>query len=309
MGQTTLLSSEKPHDNDTSKELVEGIKKFIGEEDERKSGKAGIQIQELRGGILYLVFDPSLVISLRRLRAGINLFRAIRKAHSLTRVVLPDAVHQILLNLREGRRMSRESQEVILAWRPSTDEAYFSELQDNASLAAEFLEVCEPAAASSLIGDVDRIGERTVTRQTLASFVGGVLGSLLFEMLAMAHKFKARLLTFGDRLGTLLHRARFLVVSIHHGMKEELKRRSHTRTALKIAVWVFSSLTANYVMDLIPGMPAGDLGVILRGLAWAAAALAADQLEDVIERGLIVIINGSVYYPAQENGGLSAKRS
>jgi hypothetical protein len=245
---------------------------------------------------LYLVFDPSLVQSAARFRAGAELFRAISSSAKEAKVVVPSQLLEVLRSLAQNQNLSESSVQLLSGWRPSADEMYFSRLREFSSYARRFIETCRPVAASELIGDMERIGERTITRDTFLN-VGRVLRNAVFEVLAVAHKFKARILTFGERLVNLLYRARILVFSLHHRLKDELKTRSHTRTALKIGIWVLSAGVANVVVGLIPGIPAGDLDVILHFFATLAPALLADRIEDAVERGVMVFLDGTVFYP------------
>jgi hypothetical protein len=106
--------------------------------------------------------------------------------------------------------------------------------------ASGFLEACNPIAASELVGQARQIGEETITRDNLR-IIGRMLRESIFEILAVAQKFKARILTFGERLVNLLFDVRIIVFSLHHRMKDQLKKRSRTRAALKIGIWILAA--------------------------------------------------------------------
>ena len=248
-----------------------------------------------------LTFDPSLILSRARLRAGVNLFKTIKETGSPVNVVLPTTLMKCLTEISEGESPSHEFIDLLKKWSPSINlTKFFSYLQELKGIASDFLKTCEPMPASKKVEGVDFIGEHTVSRRSLSDKVGGVLGDVLFELLATAHFLKARILTFGDRLATLLHKAKFIVISLHHELKDELKKRSHTRTALKIGVWVFSVGTATILVDLIPGIPSPELNLILRALVSFGIKLAADKVQDAMERGVILFLNGTAgFYPTK----------
>ncbi len=182
---------------------------------------------------------------------------------------------------------------------------YFSGLRELSSLARVFNETCRPVDAAELVGDMEQIGERTIRRDSFLN-VAKVLRTAIFEILAVAHRFKARIFTFGDRLLNLLHKAKILVFTFHHELKDRLKRSSHTKTALKIGIWIFSAGVANLVVSFIPGINSGNLDLIIRAFTVALPpALIQDKVKDAVERGVMVFINGSVFYSGKARSALS----
>ena len=98
--------------------------------------------------------------------------------------------------------------------------------------------------------------------------MGQIVGEIIIEMLAMAYKLKALILSFGERSLKLVSKLGVPIIRATSTLKEDIKRRGKIRRALRISGYALSFdvvriLTAQLGLSLLPFQKDIGLGLIL----------------------------------------------
>jgi predicted DNA-binding protein (UPF0278 family) len=152
--------------------------------------------------------------------------------------------------------------EIFKLWLPFYSRDHVIEMVRGLSVNKEYRFALErffreygPTAANEYVGDVEQIGEETLYRKFVWERLGRLAGEIVFEILAVSHKLKATIVTFGERLANLAHQVGVVLVKTHSQYKEALRKRANVRRGLRLMGYVFSSQTLPELITSL-GLPA-----------------------------------------------------
>ena len=149
-----------------------------------------------------------------------------------------------------------------------TDKEYIADLK-------RFFESFKPANAREYLADQEKIGEKTIHLTSIIEKLGETIGHLVFELLALSHKLKGMIISFGQRLAALIRKLKITVVTVHSTFKEKIKQHAKIRSVLRISLYVMS---AESLRKLI-----GDLQI---------SGLNLDVAIDITGLGVFIIADG-----------------
>ncbi len=209
------------------------------------------------------VLDPSGFTSPTRLNDLLRILNIIRQDVKGTEAlfVMPHSLFHELSLFIENREISQKLVDVFNAWLPSYSEDHIIELIRGLSVNRDYLDSLKkffleykPTTANEYVGNLDKIGEQTLYRNSLRERLGDLVGETVFEMLAVSYKLKAVMITFGERLAQLAHKAGVILVKTHSEYKNTLKQRGNIQRALRLMGYFLSLQLTTEMIDLL-GLP------------------------------------------------------
>lgn len=217
----------------------------------------------------YIIADPTPFTSAERLRdllAVLSILRA--ELPTRTKWVLPSLLLRALQSLVENRKEG-QLPTIVRKWLPSfysddhirlicrgltTDDEYLRAVR-------EFLSTFKPVPASEFLANDDRIGGATIFRRRLHEEIGEVAGEVLFEVLGSARKLGALIISFGEQTYRLAAKFGEKIRKVGSGVKNNVKKRTRLRRALRIAGYVLSAESARSLITSLGLYIPGDVGM------------------------------------------------
>jgi hypothetical protein len=160
-------------------------------------------------------------------------------------------------------------------------------------LDGQFVEnIGQPIPTSEYVSDMVKIGDNSILKSFVQDKLGKLAGDVVFEMLAVSHKLKSKIIGFGHGVADLVKRIEGIGITIKIGYsnyKKELKRHANIKRVLNICILALSAEVAqNFVneMKLTDGIlpaPLSLTGLVVPAFMIADGGNGKTSASDLIE--------------------------
>jgi hypothetical protein len=197
-------------------------------------------------------------------------------------VTIPSDLYNVLYSAIRGRKLEERefevAEEIFSQWLPFYDRYHVKLIVKQLFSDPHYLEILKrffesfrPTNGLEYIKNQDKIGEETVYLRNLVEKFGAVIGRVVFELLALSHKLRGMIISFGQRLATMLRKTKMTVVMVHSAFKEKMKQHSRIRSALRISLYAISTESLRklvndlqiYGLDLNLAVDIAGLGIFV----------------------------------------------
>jgi hypothetical protein len=220
----------------------------------------------------FLALDPSVFTSVGRLEDMLKVLRVSKETLIAERaeVILPSFLFHGLKRILDGK-YSEELYEIYRAWLPFYPKDHVEAIVRQQAMDKRYRELLEsffkeyaPSPAEEHVRNVERIGKGSIRKYNVREILGKIVGNVVFEMLATADKLKALIISFGQRILTLISRIGVTILRAKSDLKKKIKRHSRVRHALRFTGYALSFDVARVLMNTlgIPQLPfPNDIGL------------------------------------------------
>ncbi|MEM4384139.1 MAG: hypothetical protein QXU44_08790 [Candidatus Caldarchaeum sp.] len=210
------------------------------------------------------VLDVSAFMSVNHLRDIIEIL-SVSANREKTTLILPTILYHELVMTQKGE-ISPLLRDIIYKWRRGRYYMGYANKQEYKyiELVRWFFNRFTIQPAENIVGKMDKIGERTLKKYDVVLRLGSIVGSIVFEMLAVSHKLKCPILAFGTSLISLVRELEITTVMYTSRMKDKIKRRANIKRTLRILGYITTLETAQrFLADMIPDPSIVGIGLLL----------------------------------------------
>jgi len=212
------------------------------------------------------VLDVSTFISADHLQDMIMILDGMADRRKIT-IILPTMLYYQLKNVATTGHISPKFQEILKSW--TWRKAYHKDRPITVNFEYKrillwFFKNFKVEQAEKFIRDINKLGEQTLTKDYLISRLGKILGSIVFEILAVSHKLRCVILAFGSVLISFVRKVKITTIMFSSKLKGELKNRTGIRRTLKILGYIATTRTIQQVLTgIFPDPSILSVGVLL----------------------------------------------
>lgn len=248
--------------------------------------------------ILPICGDPSSFVNSDRLRAfigAVSYLREITPHDRKFRLILPEVIHQFILTGGEDEHVNLEMVSLIGSWWPDSKledvREAISDSQYREHLA--HLETFEPMSSREFLEGTEELGTNSLKLSELVQKMGSTLGRTVFQILGVANRVGAMIVTFGTRLATLLNHAAVFTMTLPSRFKHSIKSHAGLQKyGMLLVYWVIAPGGAALLTSRFLSYLGQEALVISTLVSFFMMAAITKALEKELEKGLAIILDG-----------------
>jgi hypothetical protein len=211
----------------------------------------------------YYVLDVSAFISVNHLQ-DIRAILNVAADREKTTLILPTILYHELKKVIITGEISPTLKKILYSWAWRGYYVDYPMKRDYRILLEWFFGNFKIQPAENIVGEVDKIGEQTLKRDDIINKLGDILGSIVFEILAVSYKLKCHILAFGGGLISLARRLKITTIMFSSKLKDELRSKANVRRALRILRYIATIRTTQQILgDIIPDPSVIVVGILL----------------------------------------------
>ncbi|MEM1980792.1 MAG: hypothetical protein QXS96_00845 [Candidatus Caldarchaeum sp.] len=186
------------------------------------------------------VLDVSAFLSIGHLRDMIEILNIAVINRERTTLILPTLLYHELKNTITKGEISFELKQILHSW--TRRRAYEESSIKKAYI--EFLKMLfqnfkiEPA--ERYVGGEEKIGEQTIRKDDIIKELGNIVGSIVFEILAVSYKLRCKILAFGNTFISLARKMKIATVIFSSKTKDYVKKKAGIRRTLRMLIYLSS---------------------------------------------------------------------
>ena len=242
--------------------------------------------------------DPSSFVNSDRLRAFVSAISYLRQtapSDRKFRLVLPEIIYQFIRTEGNDESVNSDMISLIGSWWPR----YNLEGAREAILDPQYqeylgqLRTFEPTSSRELLEGTEELGPSSLKLSEVIEHLGSALGRTVFQILGVANRFGAMIVTFGTRLATLLKNIGVSMMTLQSRFKHEIKEHAGIQKhGMQLVYWVIAPgavglLTSQFLSYLGP-----EAIVVSSIVSVFMVAAISKVLEKELEKGLAIILDG-----------------
>lgn len=217
----------------------------------------------MRHNSRYYILDPSVFVSIRKIKEIFSVLDSLSQPTIISTervsVVIPSDLYDALYSIKEGEKPEQHYEtltQIFSRWLTFYDK-YHVELivkqlltdKQYRETLGRFLEAFKPVSGEEFIKDEEKIGEETVHLGEVVEKLGDIVGRLVFEILALSHRLRGLVVSFGQRLASLMRKLKITVVTVHSEFKKRIKQHSKIRSLLRISLYAITTESLHRLID------------------------------------------------------------
>jgi len=180
--------------------------------------------------------DPSCFVTLQRLEDTMNSLEELTK-ESKFKVYIPADVYKTIILQPEDK--FEKLPKVIKDWLlldPKKDIRVMNEDHKDryVSVMRKILGNFHPISVEKVADNIQKLGTESIHRSDVLDLFGKVKGTMLFEMMAVSSRFKAKIIAFGRKTSRFLRQLRITTIEATSKLKHKIKEKRGIVTAMVI---------------------------------------------------------------------------
>ena len=183
----------------------------------------------------YLCLDPSCFVSLENLKNVSNLLHEFNQ--NKFHVIIPTNVYDVIILQPDEKFANLPS--ILNDW--LKEENHINKMtkferDEYVNTMRNLLMTYQPSPAKGFVRDLEKIGDKSIYKNSLIEKLGRITGEILFEVMTVSSEYKAQIVALGEKTFDLMQKMGTEVKRGVSKTKKELKNRARIRTPLLIAM-------------------------------------------------------------------------
>lgn len=184
--------------------------------------------------------DPSCFVTLPRLNDTLSALEELTKNQTSQRVYIPSEIYDVVI--LEPEQKFQKLPKVVKGWltfspRHDIRGMGSSDKEKYVSIMRKILQRFEPVPIRDVAKNITKLGKESIHLDDLLEKLGEKARKI-FEMMAVSSRFKAKIISFGQKTESFLREIKITVIKSSSKLKRQIKNNRGIRTS--IAIMLFS---------------------------------------------------------------------
>ena len=221
--------------------------------------------------------DPSCFVTLQRLEDTMKSLEELTK-ESKFKVYIPTDVYQTIMLQPEEKfeKLPKVIKDWLLLDQKKDIREMSREHKDRyVSVMRNILNNFKPVSVKNVADNIQKLGTESIHRKDVLNLFGEVRGKILFEIMTVSSRFKAKIIAFGRKTSKFLRQLRITTIEATSKLKHKIKEKRGIVTAMVIMQFAMNltliqEFINTYQLDQFPFLltetaSLGAFGVLMIG--------------------------------------------